>query len=517
MGAATATAQQRAAPTTAARDTVKLDFQDADIRAVIAALAAAGGVNVSYGDIPPTKVTLHLHEGVRPIDLRGILRNVARSNGLIVTEDSGLFIIAAPPPPASPRGGASFAGTELFVYRLRHANATRLSYVLQSIFGAPGGGPRALPSPQGAPPGETGPVRPALMGGGSRLNAAPSAVGGRFAPQPAQIAPATPAVPPPTGSLGAATGAEGFALAIVPDDATNSLIVRASPADWEVIRTTIEAVDLRPLQVLIEVMIVEVRRSDDLEIGVSATTRGRTRGRNPTRSAVSLQSRVDTGTTSFIYNLMRNGTVDIDIALSALQTRGTVRVLSLPLILAENNRESALVVGSEQPFIQSFRTFATDNSATDQIVQYQQVGTILNILPTINLDGYVNLQVYQEVSAATTQVQFNAPIITNRNATASVFVKNGQTVVVGGLTNNEQQKSRSGIPLLSAIPALGALFGKTTETTARTELYLFLTPHVVASDSDADSMRDEVMRRSEMMKKVPLDSLRLIDPSARKP
>jgi general secretion pathway protein D len=523
LGASAIPAQQRPARPAAVSDTVRLDFQDADIRAVITALATAGGVNVAYGDIPPKKVTLHLNEGARPSELRAILRNVAIANGLRVVEDSGLLMIDAPPAPPPARAGASFAGTELFVYRLRHANATRLSYVLQSIFAtsgtaqrAPTGGPSPpspAPSPAGSPF-ENSLIRPGPMGAGSRLNTAGGS-GARFTPQPGQIS--VPGLP--VAQQGQSSGgAEGPSLVIVPDDATNSLIVRASPADWEVIRSTIEAVDLRPLQVLIEVMIVEVRRNDDLEIGVSADVSGRTRGRNPVRSTASLRSRTDTGaTTSFIHRLMRNGTVDIDVALSALRTRGSVRVLSLPIILAENNRESALVVGSEQPFIQSFRTFATDNSATDQIVQYQQVGTILNILPTINLDGYVNLQVYQEISAATPQVQFNAPVITNRNATASVFVKNGQTVVVGGLTNTEQQKSRSGIPVLSDLPALGALFGKTTETTARTELYLFLTPHVVTSDADAELMREEVLRRSNMMKQIPLDSVRLIDPKGRRP
>lgn len=530
IGTTPATAQQPPVPrpvrqpVATPNDIVRFDFQDADIRAVIAALATAGGVNVSYGEIPPRKVTLHLNEGVRTGDLRAILRSVAVANGLKVTGDSALVIIEADAPAPPTRGGPGFAGTELYVYRLRHANATRLSYVLQGIFstsGARAGPVGAPPAPSGArPPGGITPGLGGLgtMGGGSRLNTASQGIAGRFETPSAQSGNSAVA-PPPSLSSGNSSPSDGHPpLVIVPDDATNSLIVRAAPDDWDVVRTTIEAVDLRPLQVIIEVMIVEVRRNDDLDLGVSGTARRTTTGSRPTSSTAALRSRVDTAaTTSFLYSFVRNGSIDIDVALSALRTRGNVRVLSLPLVLAENNRESALVVGSEQPFIQSFRTFATDNSATDQIVQYQQVGTILNILPTINLDGYVNLQVYQEVSAATAQVQFNAPIITNRNATASVFVKDGQTVVVGGLTNQEQQKSRSGIPLLSDIPLLGALFGKTSETTERTELFLFLTPHVVMSDTDADHMRDEVMQRSELMKKIPLDSLRLIDPMGMPP
>jgi type II secretory pathway component GspD/PulD (secretin) len=130
----------------------------------------------------------------------------------------------------------------------------------------------------------------------------------------------------------------------------------------------------------------------------------------------------------------------------------------------------------------------------DQVVQYRDVATPLTILPTINPDGYVNLQVLQEVSAATTEVQFGAPVISTREASTHLFVKDGQTAVIGGLVGRQTSRTRSGIPILSSIPWIGALFGTQIENTTNNELFLFLTPHVIATDEDADRIRNSLKR-----------------------
>jgi general secretion pathway protein D len=127
----------------------------------------------------------------------------------------------------------------------------------------------------------------------------------------------------------------------------------------------------------------------------------------------------------------------------------------------------------------------------------------LDILPTINPDGYVNLQVQQEISAATNQIQFGAPVISTREASASLFVKDGQTVVLGGLTDTQEQKIRTGIPGLSSIPLIGGLFGSTKTSSTRTELFLFLTPHVVHADDDIDRIRDAIRERAKLLQGVP--------------
>ena len=119
-----------------------------------------------------------------------------------------------------------------------------------------------------------------------------------------------------------------------------------------------------------------------------------------------------------------------------------MRVLSLPVIIAQNNRQAVLNVGSSRPFVQVSQTVPNDPTGRVQTVQYIDVGTVLTITPTINPDGYVNLQVQQTDNSATNEVQFDAPIINKREATTQVFIRDGQTTVIGGLAGQHASQQR---------------------------------------------------------------------------
>jgi general secretion pathway protein D len=190
------------------------------------------------------------------------------------------------------------------------------------------------------------------------------------------------------------------------------------------------------------------------------------------------------------------GDQDLQATLTAAASRGDVHILSRPSVLAINNEQAEINVGSQRPFVQLSRTLPTDNAAQDQVVQYQDVGTKLSIRPTISSDGYVTLQVSQEVNQATNEVAFNAPVISTRSVQTALLLKDGQTVVIGGLTDHEHDVTREGIPFLSSIPWIGALFGKTSHTTIGTELFLFITPHVIKTDDDAASLTTPARKRA---------------------
>jgi general secretion pathway protein D len=165
--------------------------------------------------------------------------------------------------------------------------------------------------------------------------------------------------------------------------------------------------------------------------------------------------------------------------------------------LAENNEEAEILVGSQQPFIQVQQT-QVGAVAQNQVVQYQDVGTKLTVRPTISTDGYVQLQLTQEVNQATAQVQFNAPVISTRTLKTRLLVRDSQTVVLGGLSSRERDKSSSGVPVLSSIPVLGVLFGQQSRTNTGTEFFLFLTPRIVRDDIDVTKVTqpiDSTMRR----------------------
>ena len=469
------------APQPGARATpqgVLIDLQDAELRAVITALAEAAGINVTFGDLPQRRVTLRVRQPIPVDSVRALLRGVAEANGLRVAEAGGLMRFEAPAPQApvaAPAQAQAQGAVELRVYRLRHANAARLASTLQAIFGGGGGelaGTAPIPLSQRLREQQIPPLRLDTLGRE------------RGAPVQAALAPRT---------LGS--------VQIVPEENTNSLLVRASAADWTVIRQAIDSVDLRPTQVLIEVMIAEVRRTHDLGVGVSASSTKRTKSGAVRATGDLAASELDLNVGELLLTWMNGGSVDVSVALRALATRGAVRILSRPVLLAQNNQEARILVGSQRPFVQVFRSLPTETGVRDQIVQYRDVGTALTIVPTVNPDGYVSIQLVQEVSNATNETQFGAPVISTREAQTHLFVRDGQTTVIGGLIDRQNETTRSGIPVLVSIPVLGALFGTTTNATVRSELFLFLTPHVVRTDDDLDRLRDSIGTSLEMIRK----------------
>ncbi|HEX4683282.1 MAG TPA: secretin N-terminal domain-containing protein [Gemmatimonadaceae bacterium] len=517
---------------TPARDTAKktapsavmLDFEDQDLKVVLNAIAAAGNLNVSLANIPAERATVHLGQAVPRDSMVVILRAIAEAHSLKFTPSPTLIQIAGPPPQPVQRGPtaqellAQYAqanqqqAIRLFTYRLRHASAVQLAPVLTNLFqGATQGfnvgrgGTTVIPNGNGGfttittPGGNIQTVPPAIQGGAGRGGRGANAGGGGGFGNPAtnnQNALVTAFAQ----AAGALSG-QSNDIRIIAEESTNSLLIRATDSDWQLIQQIVQGVDLRPLQVLIEVTIAEVQRTHDLDIGVSGTVRRNT-GSNVAFDSSFAPSQASAR--DFILQLTGGkGTIRYDVAIAALQERGNVRVLSLPVIIAQNNRQATLNVGSSRPFVQVSQTVPNDPTGRVQTVQYIDVGTVLTITPTINPDGYVNLQVMQQDNSATNQIQFDAPVINKREATTQVFIRDGQTTVIGGLADNTRATDVSGIPILSRIPLIGPfLFGNYTRNDETSELFLFLTPHIISSDEDIDKLREAVHQGSELLKDV---------------
>ncbi len=496
LGVALTATEARAQQPEAVRQTaqgIMLDFQDTELRLVLTALAEAGGLNLVSGELPSRRVTLRTNQPVKQEDMLALLKSLAASNGLRATQDGPFLRIESIAAVAGREGAARLGDTvaaaerRLFVYRLKHARAARLAGTLSTIFGGRGAA------------GDVSRLSEPSLSEGLRAQQVPP-VGAGGEPKPQVNVDVTP---PRPASLPAQLRGD---VQIVPEEATNSLLVRAEAGDWDVIRQAIQSLDLRPLQALIEVMIAEVRRTSDFQIGTSGRI-GSDTGNGGTRVVGAL-----TGSSAgdFALNVMRVGRINVDVALNALATSGRVRILSRPVLLAQNNQEAKILIGSERPFIQVFRSLPTDAAVRDQVVQYRDVGTSLAILPTINDDGYVSLQVSQQVSTATAETQFGAPIISTREASTHLFVRDGQTVVIGGLVERQRDQNKSGIPLLKDLPLIGGLFGSRTSTTSNSELFVFLTPHVIATDDDADRVREGVQGGTDLLRELLQQPLPLI-------
>ncbi|HSQ30682.1 MAG TPA: secretin N-terminal domain-containing protein [Gemmatimonadaceae bacterium] len=522
---------------------VSLDFQDQELKVVLDAIAAAGDLNVSLTNIPSQRVSVHLGRPVSREGMIELLKGVAESNGLKVTESPTLMQISGPAPERNRETPQQTFAQQLaqaqqaqqmrlYTYRLKHASAVQLAPVLTNLFSGftgglsgratttvipngrggfttitpptaagPPGNITTIPTPFGGAggggggggAGRAGPARAAAAAEAARTGEV-AAVGGN----PIIANAITNAFQQITGAL----SSQASDIRIIAEESSNSLLVRATEGDWALVQQIIQGVDLRPLQVLIEVTIAEVQRTHALDIGVSGTAKRTDTGKNPTN--VSISAPPPGNARAFIAELTGgHGTVNYDVAIAALQERGDVRVLSLPVIIAQNNRQASLNVGSSRPFVQVSQTVPNDPTGRVQTVQYIDVGTVLTITPTINPDGYVNLQVTQTDNSATNEVQFDAPVINKREATTQIFIRDGQTTVIGGLAGNTHSSNVSGIPFLSRIPIIGPLlFGRVTRNQDTNELFLFLTPHVISNDEDVDKLRDAVKDGSDLLKHV---------------
>lgn len=446
-------------------DTLSLRFVDADLRGVIQGVGRYLDKPILAVGIPSVRVTFETPRGIDRKSLPALLRGLAEQQGLELTEDSVDWRIRPKPPEqVTSLGQAPGQGPQgtpqLFVVRLKHAVAADIAATVNQLFG-----------------------------GGSDLSGRNGISSPSFTQQMQRQAPQPPAA---GGTPGAGSAVLAGPVTVVPDARTNSLLIRATPEDFNVFRQAIDQLDIRPLQVLIEVLIVEVRKDRLFSLGADLTlpTQGFRGG--GTVSGVTKGGGVD----NLVLRFMRLGGGDASAILRTAESHGDVDIISRPTVLASNNTESRFLVGSQRPFISNSRTLPTDNAARDQVIDYKDVATRLTVRPTINQDGYVSLTVAQEVNNATDEIQFGAPVISTREANTTVLVRDGQTVVIGGLRDRQRDRSSGGIPFLSRIPFIGGLFGGITRHDTETELYLFLTPHIISTDEDADRLTRERMSSS---------------------
>lgn len=311
-----------------------------------------------------------------------------------------------------------------------------------------------------------------------------------------------PPSPPPQAVLSSAGRVAALAgdVSIVPDPRANSLLIRATRSDFELIQAAVNELDVRPLQVLIEVLIAEVRRDRLLDIGVE-TTLPKTTIAHTENTTIEGKVAGGAGLGDFVVRVMGISGLDVDATIRAAESRGDARIVNRPVLLAANNERAEINVGSQRPFVQVARVLPTDNTARDQVIQYRDVGTRLVIVPTISYEGYVMLHVVQEINAATAEQQFNAPVISTRSVETRLLVRDSQTIVLGGLSDVQREIVKTGIPLLSRLPVMGALFGRQSRQRAETELLLFLTPRLVRDDADADALTDRLRKRASRIQR----------------
>lgn len=301
---------------------------------------------------------------------------------------------------------------------------------------------------------------------------------------------------------------------VVADEKNNTLVVYARPHDWRMIEDVIRRLDVVPLQVMIEATIAEVTLNDSLAYGLQFFLQ---RGANgvsfvnpptanvpPPTNGTGAVGDVTAIYPGFNYVL---STTSARAILSALSAVTHVKVVSSPQLLVLDHQTATLQVGDEVPIItQQAQSTTTAGAPIINSVSYENTGVILQVTPRVNSSGLVALDIDQEVSnvATTTSSNIDSPTITERRIVSSVVVQDGQTVALGGLIQDNQSKTRSGIPVLSDIPIIGSLFSDTVNTDARTELLVLISPRIIRDGADARAMTEELRERMKSVK--PLDA-----------
>ncbi|NLW50440.1 MAG: type II secretion system protein GspD [Candidatus Brocadiaceae bacterium] len=278
---------------------------------------------------------------------------------------------------------------------------------------------------------------------------------------------------------------------VVADSDTNSLLIMTAPGNFERVRAILDDLDRATPQVLIKVLIAEVTHDRTVDLGVEFSVLNLP---NVTDDSVAF---TDFGVASATQGLIFRGVGDDALAtIRALEIEGKLEILSRPYILASDNQQATITVGDEVPFVTNTRT--TETGQTINTIQYQDIGIILNVTPHINPDGLVIMDVNPEISAVTDSTvpiseSLSATVINKRSASTRVAVRDGQTIVIGGLMEDRKTQGVRKVPILGDIPLLGALFRRTVTDKVKTELLIFLTPHVAPEPDMLRAMSDDEM------------------------
>jgi general secretion pathway protein D len=392
-------------------------------------------------------------------------------------------------------GGKS--GTRLHVYPVQNGNAEKIAALLSQVLGGKNTSATSQPS---VAPGLT-PV--------SVQSSATSAPGATGTALQANAPSGQTVVASGTGeALGLGAGGT---VKVIADRDNNALLILANGAEYEKIEEAIKKLDILPRQVLVEVTIAEVTLSGALSYGLEWFFNSNNNlsgmlfnSNSNVRALPSSPSGAVTPRLPFSAVWRASGG-NVSAVLSALASNTKVNVISSPHIMVADNQIAKINVGSSVPIQGQSTITGGTNAPIVTSVSYVDTGVVLSVRPHISAGGLVTLEISQEVSDVqdgVTTTGLNSPTINKRSAQTTVAVQSGDTMVLGGLIKDDKNNGSSGLPLLSDIPIVGALFGAKTDTTNRRELIITITPRVVNDNTQAREVTAEFRKKLTGMRKI---------------
>jgi general secretion pathway protein D len=409
------------------------------------------------GGLAETEVKVFADERTNALIVFATRNDLAKVKGLVEQLD-------VPPPPDNSR---------VRIYHLQHTVAEELANVLTGV----------VSSMQAVAEGDTPQTAAAARAAAAAQRAAAAARGG-----------------------GGSASPLGDRVSIIPDPANNALVITAAPEDHAIVEAIIKELDIQPQQVYVEALIVEVALDSTFSLGVewralgTLNDNGVVLGSSKTTGALDGLAAITTGTVPTIPTGLALGflgdTIEFNgvelpglgALITALKGASGANIISTPQILTLNNQEAEFNSVLTIPFQTGTSTGTGVNVVST--FDFRDVGTILKITPHINKEGYVRMEVSQEVSTVQDSSTPGLPTTSKRSANTTVVVKNGHTVVIGGLIGNQFSRGQTKVPLLGDIPLLGALFRETRETSIKTNLLIFISPHVINRAEELSEFTD---------------------------
>jgi general secretion pathway protein D len=389
----------------------------------------------------------------------------------------------------------------LFVYPVQNGSAVHLAEMLNGLFGADG----------------------TKAATGLASGTAPNQFSRASNPTPANLA-TTPntnktsatsvsnqqgsAVNNPGGPLSSVSRLEGN-VRVVADEKRNALLIRATRPEYRRIEQALRELDKAPVQVLIEASIVEVSLTGNLSYGVEWYLQNNLSRDRTGQALLNFRESGAIGANQpgFSYTIMNKAGL-VRATLNALAEKSQVRVLSSPSVLVLDNHNATIQIGRQQPIKSS--TTVTSTTGVTESITYKDTGVMLSVTPSVNAGGLITMDISQqvtdvgEIDAATGQRNF-----VSRQIQSRVAVRSGDPIVLGGLIKENETTGRSGLPGLSDIPLIGALFSTNSSNSDRTELLVLLTPRALEDD---DALRSASVEMRQRMKTLSLQSPLLEQP-----
>ena len=416
----------------------------------------------------------------------------------------------------------------IHVVYLRNANAADLARTLRGVLAAQGGGSstggtsqnRSLAGQQ------TGSQ---AMGGGNNPSASNSGASGATSPGLGQA-------PEFAATGGDSTVALPQGGTVYADNALNALIINAPQPVYMQLRRVIERLDVRRAQVYVEALIAEVDANKAAQLGIQWQAIAGSAGNNNAiyggsnfgaggSNIINLQAAISGGGTAtgtaiangslaipnglnigILHNVA--GLATLGLLANFLQTQDGANILSAPNLMTLDNEEAKIVVGQNVPFItgQYAQTGSSATVTPFQTIERKDVGLTLKVRPQITSGGAIKMDVYQEVSSISSATNAAGIITNKRSIQTAVLVNDGQTIVLGGLMQDNVSSNNSKIPGLGDIPGLGALFRSNSRSATKTDLMVFLRPIVVRTQDQGTALsqqRYDAMRGLQSTAQLP--------------